>query len=123
MKMHNRLVKIGAICGTLKETVESTVCGTSNLKCIYGACNLHRGCAREIFDAEGEIVVSSSDKTFWHQWNSIRETLADGKHIRKTQKLRIEGSVEELKASFLKFLSDLKPHEFRVCHQFKILHG
>jgi len=62
-------------------------------------------------------------KTFWHQWSSKRKTLDDGRHIRKTRKLRIEGSVEELKASLLECLSALKPHEIRVYNQFKILHG
>jgi len=53
----------------------------------------------------------------------VKETLDDGKYIRKTQKLMVEGSVDELKACFRKAFSDMKPHEFRVVHQFKVLHG
>jgi len=121
--LHDRLAKIGAAHGTLKETLERTVCSSYNRKCMYGACKLCRSYDRALFDAEGESEKSNCEKTFWSQWINVKETLDDGKQVRKTQKLRVEGSVEELKACFREALSDMKPHEFRVVHQFKVLHG
>ena len=121
--LHDRLAKIGALQGTLKETMERTVCSSTNRKCMYGSC---KSCMRQdkvLFDAENETIEPSCEKTFWYQWINVKETLDDGKHIRKTQKLMVEGSVDELKACFRKALSDMKPHEFRVVHQFKVLHG
>ena len=123
--LHDRLVRIDAVPehGTLKETLDRTVCDARSRKCMYGACQLCKNRDSALFDAASEnLAESKSEKTFWYQWSNVKETLDDGKQIRKTQKLRIDGSVDELKTSFLKSLSDLKPHEFRVCHQFKVLH-
>ena len=65
--LHDRLAKIGAVHGTLKETLECTVCSSYNRKCMYGTCKLCRTYDRALFDAEGESEKSNCEKTFWSQ--------------------------------------------------------
>ena len=96
----------------LSDTVCKTTCEMTSKSCMYNECNV---CANQqpIF----ETSYSDNHATSWWNWQQVTLNAVNGKRRRRTVKMRVSGSVAELKKCFIEQLRLLKPHMFRMIHQ------
>jgi hypothetical protein len=120
--MHDRLKELNILHEQSPRMLFVNICcNTTSKDCMYRECK--QCCNRNAIDKHSGTKTTNkqtvSDVTWWWQWRSVNEMLGE-KTIKKTKKIRVQGTVNELVSQYNVAMQRYSKHCYSISHQFKI---
>ena len=120
--MHDRLKELNILDEQSPRMLFGKICcSTTSKDCMYRECQ--KCCKQKAVDTDFSAKTANkrtvSDVTWWWQWRSVSEMVGD-KAVKKTKKIRVQGTVSELVALYNTTMQRYSKHCYNISHQSKI---
>jgi len=120
--MHERLKQLSLVEDDISQMFRKMICkdkDTDTKDCMYRDCV--KCCKKNAVNMTEDMNNNKtvSNVIWWWQWQPVNEMLGE-KVIKKTKKIRVQGTVSDLAKAYNKIMPNLSKHTFNIKHQFQI---
>jgi hypothetical protein len=120
--LHDRLKQLNILHEqSPRMMLDKVCCSTTSKDCMYRECQ--RCCNMKAVTDDLSTKTKNKETvtgiTWWWQWRSVNEVLGD-KTIKKTKKIRVQGTLNELIALYNATMQRYSKHCYNIGHQSKV---
>ena len=111
--MHIKLKQMNLLSEVTPEMLldKSMVCSTTSKECMYRSC---KKCMKQVaMKVDARKLKKVQNVEWWWQWRLVTETLSE-KQIKKTKKVRIQGTIMDLIRAYNSVIDDFMRHVYNI---------